>query len=86
MPAFILITRRKMSAQAKLVDSFTTACEEANKFVGDHNPTDGCSSLPHVRSKQTSRGSEYSIARSTSFGPRSATVKPIGYDFETSIL
>lgn len=83
---FILITRRKGSAQAKLAEVYTEAVEAANKHAGYHNPTDGCSSAPIHTTKRGTYGSEYHVSRSSSFGMRSATVRPIGFDFETSIL
>lgn len=83
---YILITRTKMSAVAQLHSTFDSAKEDADKHVGDHNAVDGCSSVPTVFAKRSAHGKEYTVSRSTSFGIRSATVRPIGLDFKTSIL
>lgn len=83
---FVLITRRRGSANARLVEDYDEAVNAAREHVGEHNPVDGCSTRVLEDTRRRTHGLEFSCSRSTSFGHRSATVRAIGTDFETSIL
>lgn len=85
MPLFLLITDLKGRRSARLYESATTAEEIARKFVGDHNPVDGCSSEPRAESYGGKNGTVFYISRSSSFGTRRASVYPIGTDFEQEL-
>lgn len=82
---FILVTQAKHGTSARLVETFADGQAMARSFVGDHNPIDGCSSVPSLRQRLGEHGPEFSIARSTSFGPRRAFVRPISTEFHIEL-
>lgn len=85
MPTFLLIRRSKQGARATLATDFEAACEAGRVFVGTHNKVDGCSTERHEEMRRTFYGPKFSCSRSSSFGHKSATVTPVGLDFETDI-
>jgi hypothetical protein len=82
----VLIRRRKGIASIRLFEQHEDAVAAAREFVGIHNPVDGCSTPAVETVKRTASGPDFSVSRSSSFGLRSAIVRPISTEFETSIM
>ena len=76
----------KSGRRACLVESFELGIKRARKFVGDHNPADGCSTVPEEKAINTPQRCEFAIGRYTSFGYRRATVQMLSSDVMLELL
>lgn len=79
---FLLRLKSKHHDQVKLVRAFEEGTAEARRFVGDHNPVDGCSAPPLESGSKVGGKEKFAILRQTSFGERRATVQPISQELE----
>lgn len=80
---YLLRTKTRHREMARLHADYADATTEALKFVGEHNPDDGCSMVPVVHA--SSRPSYFAF-RSTSFGLRQARVDEINADEMKELL
>lgn len=80
---FLLHCKATHHNTVRLFTTFDHAWASAQRFVGDHNPVDGCSTEPTFRHLD---GKGSWIARSTSFGYRRATVVPVSTETATDLI
>jgi hypothetical protein len=83
---FLLIKQSKHNISVQLAQEFNDAVEAGKEFVGEHYPADGCSTVPIRSFRDGKNGPEFHTSRSTSFGTRSATVIPVGEQFEGKLV
>jgi hypothetical protein len=83
---YLYTEANKFGRQACLMDSFELACKKAREFVGDHNPVDGCSTVPVEKGMNTPQRCEFAVERYTSFGHRRATVQMLSSEVMLELL
>jgi hypothetical protein len=83
---YLLRKTSKGSDQVCLVKDFEVGARLAREFVGDHNPVDGCSTVPTERGLQIKGHAAMSVGRYTSFGHRGASVMPISEGVFTELV
>jgi hypothetical protein len=72
---YLLTRLNKHSDQRHVVKDYERAKTLAREHVGQHYPVDSCSSEP--REHEHAPSQTFTVIRSTSFGPREASVRPI---------
>lgn len=74
---FLVRLKTRRTDTVQLVGTFAKGAAMARKHVGDHNPIDGCSAPATERGCRIGGIEALTVARSTSFGERRATVQPV---------